>query len=151
MNNQIINEFSPRIKFQFNFVDKEEEYADTQLEMQELGQAMMTINEWRKKRKIGPPVPWGDQPLAITLAQLRGASGGFGGAPSPPKPPSMPSPGQDALRQFTADEKAGMEAMKAWGAREQPSYDFEEVGSSDLLFEAVGVERIEFEVVSVRP
>jgi hypothetical protein len=30
-------------------------------------------------------------------------------------------------------------------------HDFEEVGSSDLLFEAVGVERIEFEVVSVRP
>jgi len=127
MNNQVINEFSPRIKFQFNFVDKEEEYADTQLEMQELSAAMMTINEWRKKRKIGPPVPWGDKPLAITLAEMRGPSG-FGGAPSAgaPKPPTVPSPGQDTLRQFTADEKASIEATKAWGARGQPSYDFED-------------------------
>jgi hypothetical protein len=30
-------------------------------------------------------------------------------------------------------------------------YDLEEVASSDLLFEPVGVERIELEVVSVRP
>ena len=56
INNQIINEFSPRIKFQFNFVGKEEEYADTQLEMQELSRAMITMNEWIKKRRIGPPV-----------------------------------------------------------------------------------------------
>jgi len=130
MNNQVINEFSTRIRFQFNFVDKEEEFAETELDMGKVREGVVTINEWRKKRKVGGPVPWGDQPLQLTLKQVAGPPG-FGGSnpreqiPAGPEP-DLGKPGVQALQDLTADEKAAIESLKAWGGRENPSYDFED-------------------------
>lgn len=127
MNFQVIPEFSPYLEFKFNFVDKEEEYADTQLEMDKIMKGMVTINDWRHKTKTGPNVPWGDQPLEITLAQLKAASAKPPGMPSeqPSQAPGQQtSPGQAALREMTAEDKGLIEATKAWGARPVQSWDF---------------------------
>ena len=131
LNNQVINEFTPRLKFQFKFTDKEEEWAESELEMMMIKEGLMTINEWRKKRKKGPPVPWGDEPLQLQIG--KGMGGGLGGqqggsmlpdlSPDVAKPSRPDTLGQ-GIRQVTAEEKAIMEGVKAWGGRPHPSWDF---------------------------
>ena len=131
MNLQVLSEFSPRIKFQFNFVDKEEEFAETELDIQKINQGLVTINEWRKKRKVGGPVAWGDEPLQLTLRKLQApAAFGIGSNPREQIPTGpedgIEKPGQEALRDMTAEEKASIELAKAWGGRPVASYDFED-------------------------
>jgi hypothetical protein len=140
MNLQIINEFSDDLKFEFQYVDKEEEMADDQLAVELQKAGFVKPNEWRKKRKMGGPVWWGEQPMDITLAELKAQSpkpfGGGGGAsssqPETTLPPS-PSPGREALRSQTQEEKtiepsadnlSLYETLKQWGGRPGVSYDF---------------------------
>jgi len=105
MNEQILNEFSTDIIFRFNYADKEEQYAEAQLDMECIGSGLMTINEYRQKHKIGDKVAWGDQPLQITLGKMQSEAGlglgrGEGFARQPEKP------GRQALREMTAEEKS---------------------------------------------
>lgn len=140
MNLQVINEFSDRIKFEYQYADKEEEMADDQLAIELSNAGFIMPNEWRKKRKLGAPTKYGDQPMPITLALLKAQSAPFGApgaAPPGPQPhtglPPRSSPGEEALRNQTQEEKKMRptaealslhEAFKQWGGRSGMSYDF---------------------------
>jgi hypothetical protein len=139
MNLQVINEFSDQIKFEYQYADKEEEMADDQLAIELSNAGFIMPNEWRKKRKLGAPTKYGDQPMPITLALLKAQATPFGAPGGSPGPqphtglPPRPSPGQEALRQQTHEEQAMKptaealslhEAFKQWGGRSGMSYDF---------------------------
>lgn len=142
MNNQIINEISDRIVLAFKYVDKEQEMAEDQLDMQKLDRALLTPNEWRAKKKVTGPSTWynqyGEQPFPFTLAQMKSPGGmaGHGGGFSTPPPSAPKSP--EALQPkipLTAEGQAYTEAVKAWGGIPNIGYDFDpgSLASNDLI------------------
>jgi len=114
MNNQIINEFSSRIKFQFQYTDKEEEYADSELDMEKLDRGLITINELRKKKKYGGSVEWGDVPLPITLAELKQKLA----------MPEQSETGRIAQNRATEEPRQAVREAKTWGGKFPDSADF---------------------------
>ena len=109
-NNQIINEFSDRVILQFQYTDKEEEYAQDELNLNQLDRGLVTINELRQRRKFGAPVSWGDTPLPIQLAQMKASTPGFhsGGGGMPTASPEM----------------SDMTTEGVWGGRSSQDFDF---------------------------
>jgi hypothetical protein len=114
MNNQIINEFSSRIQFKFQYTDKEEEYADSELDMEKLDRGLITINELRKKKKYGGSVEWGDTPLPITLAQLKQKLA----------MPEQSETGRIAQNRATEEPRQAVREAKTWGGKPSISSDF---------------------------
>jgi hypothetical protein len=120
MTQQIISEFSDELQFVFNFVDKQEELAETEIALEKIKEGLITTNEWRKKSKSGDPREWGDEPMQIILARMKAAA-------EPPGVGSNPTgPGQAALSDMTAEQHGLMEGAKAWGGRPFQSFDFED-------------------------
>ena len=127
MTNQIINEISDRIVFAFKYVDKEQEMAEDQADLQKITQGALLLNEYRAKKDMGAPVWYGNQPLAITLEQMKaqapklfapssprqvGSSSAAGEGPPTPKIP------------LSAEGQAIIQSFKAWGGVPNEGYDF---------------------------
>jgi DNA adenine methylase len=109
INTQVLNEFTDDLIFQFQYTDKEEEYAWDELSLQQLDRGLVTINELRKRRKMGAPVGWGDLPFQLTLAGAR--------------PPAMGAPpGQQSLGE--TDMQDNDMGKQVWGGRSTEEYDF---------------------------
>lgn len=128
-NNQIVNEFSPRIKFRYNASDKQEEMAEDELYV-ELGKMGYVLpNEWRKKRKWGGPTEYGDMPIDIAKALIAAgakaqASPQPQGVAGPLQPQNPQEMEQIPHKPMTAEEKSIYETLKAWGANPNMSWDF---------------------------
>ena len=135
LNNQILNEISDRIVLSFKYVDKEQEALEDQMDFQKIQQGIMKINEYRARKKLGPSVPWGEKPLQLTLAELKGGQQpGLFGAPKPHlNIPTGPEKGIPKIP-LTAEDQAIVEGMKAWGGVPTEGYDFAEgsLGGNNL-------------------
>jgi hypothetical protein len=135
INNQILNEISDRIVLSFKYVDKEQEALEEQIDFQKIQQGILLINEYRARKKLGASVSWGDKPLQLTLAELKGGQqpGAFG-APKPhPNIPTGPEQGLPKIP-LTAEGQAILHARKAWGGVPTVGFDFAEgsLGGNDL-------------------
>ena len=78
INNFIISELSQNVMFQFKPVDRNEELMQIDVDNKDMQLAKITVNDIRKKRGLGGPYWWGDEPLDIIKARI------LRGEPIPP-------------------------------------------------------------------
>ena len=136
INNQIINEISDRIVFAFKYVDKQQEAIEDQMDMQRITDGLLKINEYRARRKLGPPVDWGEKPLQITLEELKAQTPKLFAPSKPTEQTAIPTGPEEGLPKIplSAEGQAIIQGAKAWGGVPREAYDFAEgsLGGNDL-------------------
>ena len=137
LNNQILNEISDRIVLSFKYVDKEQEALDEQMDFQRIDKFLLMPNEYRARKKLGAPLPFGDKPPQLTLAELKAQQAKpFGSSPTGQPHQNIPTGPEEGLPKIplTAEGQAIVEGRKAWGGVPTEGYDFAEgsLGGNDL-------------------
>lgn len=105
VNNQVVSELSQVVLFRYKPVDRTEELMQIDVDNKDLTLGKMTPNDIRRKRGLGTPYWWGDEPLDIIKARM------VRGEPIPPlqlpkanepasatQPPAIQRSFQPALR-----------------------------------------------------
>src|SRR3990167_7232074 len=78
INNQIVAELSQNVIFEFKPVDRSEELMQIDVDNKDIELSKVSPNEIRKKRGLGPPLWWGEEPPEIVKARM------MRGEPIPP-------------------------------------------------------------------